>query len=318
MINENLIIIKGGEYNDIKKALKQWVDLYSSDLQNGLTFQLYKNGHGNHIIQADKRLDNERFYYLINYLNYPEEIEYNIDIEGFTIGKEDNQLQGKILLVYISPTDKEYDNVYVTTSENKNFKIYFGGKITETSENRGLNYPIDFKLGNSETITVNRKEITQKEKKTSETRLNKRFKVLALITVSLVLIGIFINQFDPQAFRKFSLILGLGIGAWFFTDYKALQSDKLYIYCLGIAIGYLLFILKLNDEFNKSILNYGALYPLTLLLVQKPTRLIYKAILKREPVVDRPPPTFWDGIYMIILFFGFGILPYIIMDNLSK
>lgn len=152
MINENLIIIKGGEYNDIKKALKQWVDLYSSDLQNGLTFQLYKNGHGNHIIQADKRLDNERFYYLINYLNYPEEIEYNIDIEGFTIGKEDNQLQGKILLVYISPTDKEYDNVYVTTSENKNFKIDFGGKITETSENRGLNYPIDFKLGNSETI----------------------------------------------------------------------------------------------------------------------------------------------------------------------
>ncbi len=97
-----------------------------------------------------------------------------------------------------------------------------------------------------------------------------------------------------------------------------LQSDRHYLYSFGIAIGYLLFILTYIREFNRSVLEYGALDPLTLLLVQKPARLIYKAILSREPVVDRPPPTFWDFVYMIILFLGFVFLPFIIMDSLIK
>lgn len=318
MTTDNLIIIKGGAYNDIKKALQQWIELYSKDLHDDLTFQLFKNGHGNHIIQADKRLDNDRFFYLINYLNYPEGIEYKIDIEGFTIGKDKNQLKDKELLVYISPTDKEYDNVFVTTSENENFKVDFGGKITATREKRFFNNPTDLILNYPETIKINRKEIVQNEAKTSESALDKRFRILSTIAGSLTLIGLIINQFDSQIFIKFSFFLGMGIGGWFFADYKMLQSDRHYLYSFGIAIGYLLFVLFNNGEFNKSVLDYGALYPLTLLLVQKPARLIYKATLSREPVVDKPPPTFWDGVYMIILFLGFGVLPFIIMDSLIK
>lgn len=318
MTTDNLIIIKGGAYNDIKKALRQWIELYSKDLQDDLTFQLFKNGHGKHIIQADKRLDNERFFYLINYLNYPEEIEYKIDIEGFTTGKEKNQLKDKELLVYISPTDKEYDNVHVTTSENENFKVDFGGKITETRERRFFNYPTDLNLEYPETIIISRKEIVQKKEKANQNRLDKRFKILSIIAVSLILTVIIVSQFDPLLFREFSFFLGMGIGVWFFTDYKMLQSDRHYFYSFGIAVVYLIFVLLNNGEFDKRVLDYGALYPLTLLLVQKPARLIFKAILKREPVIDRPPPTFWDGVYIIILFLGFGVLPFIIMDNLTK
>ena len=94
---DNLITIKGGVYNDIKKALKQWIELYNDQLQDELTFELYKNGRGNHIIKADNRLDNELFYYLVNYLKYPKNIEYNIKIEGFTIGKDK-----KIVRLYFS------------------------------------------------------------------------------------------------------------------------------------------------------------------------------------------------------------------------
>ncbi|MPR36154.1 hypothetical protein [Salmonirosea aquatica] len=318
MTTDNLIIIKGGAYNDIKKALRQWIDLYSKDLQDDLTFQIFKNGRGNHIIQADKKLDNDRFFYLVNYLNYPEDIKYKIEIEGYTTGKDNNQLKGKDLLVFISLTDKEYDNVLVTTSENENFKVDFGGKITETRDKRIFNYPTDLILKYPETININRKEIEHKEEKINEISIHKRFKILAIIAVSLTLIGIIINQIDPQIFRKFSFFLGMGIGVWFFLDYKMLQSDRHYLCSFGIAIGYFLFILTNNGEFNKSVLDYGALYPLTLLLVQKPARLIYKATLNREPVVDRPPPTFWDGVYMIILFFGFGVLPFLIIDSLTK
>lgn len=318
MTTDNLILIKGAAYNDIKKALRQWLDLYLKDLQDDLTFQIFKNGRGNHIIQADKRLDNERFFYLVNYLNYPEDIEYKIDIEGYTTGKDNNQLKGKDLLIYISPTDKEYDNVFVTTSENENFKVEFGGKITETRDKRIFNYPTDLIFEYPETIKINRKEKEHKEEKINERSIDKRFKILAIIAASLTLIGIVITQVDPQIFREFSFFLGMGIGAWFFLDYKMLQSGTHYLYSFGIAIGYFLYILTYNGELNKSVLDYGAIYPLTLLIVQKPARLIYKATLNREPVVDRVPPTFWDGVYMIILFLGFGVLPFILMDSLIK
>lgn len=318
MTTDNLIIIQGGAYNDIKRALRQWIDLYSKDLQDGLTFQLFKNGSGNHIIQADKRLDNERFYFLINYLKYPEGIEYKIDVEGFTTGTDKNQLKDKTLLVYISSTDTEYDNVFVTTSENENYKVDFGGKITKTSENKMFNYPTDLILENPEKIKINRKAIVQKEGEINENRLEKRFKLLSIITFSLTVIGLFINLFDPEIFRKFSFFLGLGLGVWFFGDYKMLQSDKLYLYCLGIATGYLLFIITLNGDFNKGILDFGALYPITLLIVQKPTRILYKTIFNREPEVDRPPKSYWDIPYMMILFFALAALPFLIMDILMK
>lgn len=317
-MTDNLILINGGAYNDIKKALRQWIDLYSKDLSDGLTFQIFKNGRGNHIIQADKRLDNDKFFYLVNYLNYPENTEYKIDIEGYTTGKDKNQLEGKRLLVYISKTDKGYDNVFVTTSENQNFKVDFGGKITETRENKIFNYPTDLLLEYPETIKINRKTIVQKEDEINEKKLEKRFKLLSIITFSLTIIGLTINLFDPELFRKISFFLGMGIGAWFFGDYKMLQSDKLYLYCLGLATGYFLFILALNGEFNKGILDFGALYPITLLMVQKPTRLLYKTIFNREPEVDRPPKSYWDIPYMMILFLALAALPFIIMDILIK
>ena len=197
-MTDNLILINGGAYNDIKKALIQWIDLNSKDLSDGLTFQIFKNGRGNHIIQADKKLDNERFFYLVNYLKYPENTEYKIDIEGFTTGKDKNQLEGKRLLVYISKTDKGYDNVFVTTSENQNFKVDFGGKITETKENKIFNYPTDLILNHPETIKINRKTNIQKEEEINEKKLEKRFKLLLIITFSLTIIGLIINLFDPD------------------------------------------------------------------------------------------------------------------------
>jgi hypothetical protein len=315
---ENLIIIKGGAYNDIKKALRQWIELYSKELEEGLTFQLFKNGRGNHIIKVDDRIDNERFYYLINYLNYPEGIDYKIDIKGFTLGKENNKLRGKKLLVYNSLSDKEYDNVFVTTSENENFKVDFGGKITETRERRIFIIPTAINMEYPETIKINRKKIALKKDKLNVTSLEKRFKIFSLIAFGLLIIGIIINQFDTEIFIKYSFFLGTGTGVWFFADYKMLQSDKLYLYSLGIAIGYLIFIVIFIGEFNKEILAHGALYPITFLIIQKPTRLLYKAIFNREPVVDRPPPTFWDIVYIMILYMALLILPYIIMDVFNK
>ncbi len=316
---DNLIVIKGGAYNDITKALRKWIELYSKDLQDGLTFQLFKSGCGKHIIQVDKRLDNERFYYLINYLNYPEGIEYKINIEGFTRGKEENKLKDKNLLVYISPTDKDYDNVFVTTSGNETFKVDFGGKITETQESKTFNMPTDLTFEKPDLLIVNKKESIKKKNIPDKSSIEKRFKWISLVALCLTLISLVVSIYDPHAFVKFTFFLGIGIGVWFFGDYKMLQLDKYYIYGLLISTGFLGYAIFVKQElnFNVGIVDLGALYPLTLLVIQKPTRLIYKYFLNREPVVDRPPPTFWDGVYILILFLGFTVLPFIIMDSLK-
>lgn len=314
---DNFIVIKGGTYSDIKKALIQWIELYSKDLQDDFTFKLFKNGHEKYIIQADKRLDNERFYFLINYLNYPEGIEYKIDIEGFTTGRAENKLKNKNLLIYISLTDTDIDNVFVTTSDEENFKIDFGGKITGTHETKSFILPTDLRLEKPDIFTVNKKDLSKEEHVIDKSNIDKRFKFITLFALSLILISLIVSIYNTAAFLKFTFFVGMGISLWFFGDYKMLQLNKYYFYCLLISLAFLGYAILVRQvlNFNIKITDLGALYPLTLLVIQKPARLIYIYFLKREPVVDKPIPTFWDGVYTILLFLGIAVLPFIMMAN---
>lgn len=313
MTNNNLIVIRGAAYNDIKKALKQWIDLYTEDLQDGLIFKLYKNGHGKYIIKADERLDNERFYYLINYLNYPEGIDYKIDIQGYTIGKDENNLKGKNLLIYISPTNKDGDNVFVTTSENENFKVDFGGRITKAGERKNFGLPTDLKFENPELLKINKKKNSEKKEDITQTDPGKSFKLIFFIAIGLLIMSFIISFFDKQGFIKFNFFLGMGLAIWFFSDYEMLRSNKYYIYCLMIAIIFLGYsmVIKQHLNINLQLVDLGAFYPLTLLLIQKPARFIYKFLLNREPVIEKPPATFWDAVYMIVLFLAFAVLQFL-------
>ena len=317
---DNLIIINGGEYNDVKKALRQWIDLYSDNLQNDLTFELYKNERGHHIIKADGKLDNERFYYLVNYLNYPERIEYKINIEGFTTAKEQKELQNQKILVYISPNDTEGDNVFVVTSDNETFKIDFGGKIIRVNGNKVYRVPDIPQLSNPEIIRLHKKQTANGKKEKSKDNLEKRFRTISLIALSSLIVSLLALLKDNNTFFKATFFLGMGLGVWFLADYKMLQVDKYYLYCFFIAIAFLSYGILIKRQFSESIItlpDLGSLYPISLLIVQKPLRLIYKRIFKREPVVDRPPPTFWDFIYTLLLFLAFAVLPFIIMDKLK-
>lgn len=320
MTEENLIFIKGGAYNDIKKALRQWIDLYAKDLQVGLAFLLYKNGRGNHVIQVDKNLDNTRFFFLVNYLKYPENIDYNVEVEGFTLGKDDNIFKGEKLLVYISLTDTEGDNVFVTTAKNKHYKFDFGGKIVESREKKRYLVPNSTSMEYAETLKVRQKVKTKsfKNKDLLKNEIEIRFKLISSIIALFMFIGLIIQKFNPQIFKEYGFIFGMGIGLWFFVDYKMLQFNKLYIYSLGIAFCFLLYILFYHGSFDDNVLDYGALYPISFLLIQKPTRFFFMLVFKREPVINKPILTFGDGLYMIVLFIGLVVFPFILIHILTK
>jgi hypothetical protein len=307
---DNLIVIKGGTYNAIKKALRQWVDLYSKDLQEGLTFQLFKNGIGNHIIQADKKLDNEQFYFLINYLKYPEGIEYKIDIEGFTTGKDKNLLRDKELLVYISQIDNEYDNVFVTTSENQNFKIDFGGRITKGQERINYIYPTDLNLGLSESIAVKNKQELNKQKESSTDKLEKRFIIISTVVFAAFILTFFLLKTDED-FLTINYLVAFAVWAWLTFDYKILQVDKLYFSSVGIGIAIFLYGLFLNKYFPEDIpmIQAATTMPIFLLIIQRPLRLAFIKVMKREPKVEKPAPSFADFLYIFILWMITILIP---------
>jgi len=110
---DNLILIKGGSFNDVKKALHQWIEINSDNLDALLKFYLYDEGKGNYIIIAEEELENEKFNSLIIYLKYPDDIFYDIEIEGYTTAHDEKiypqEALNKRLLIYLLEEYKEYD-----------------------------------------------------------------------------------------------------------------------------------------------------------------------------------------------------------------
>ena len=132
MFINNLILIKGDTYSQIKRLLQQWAELYANDI----SFEFYRLKDDSFAIKADDKLDNDRFNCLINYFDYPENDDYELDIKGYTTALNINglcdveDLRGKKLMIYLSEEDTEFDNVYAVTESNENYKIDFIGTIT--------------------------------------------------------------------------------------------------------------------------------------------------------------------------------------------
>lgn len=315
---DNLIVIKGGAYNDVKAVLKQWIDLYSKDLQEGLVFRLYKNGRGEHIIQADSILDNERFFYLLNYLKYPEGVEYKVDVEGFATGKDENRLKGKELLVYVSANDDEYDNVYIATSENENFKVDFSGGIIEVVEEKKYDYPSDLMLGESEKLMVQKRQNNDGKLEVKTNKLTKRFWIGAALLFSAFAL-VFLVYRESLNFMMLNAIIAFAVWVWLMMDYEILQENKLYLMLLGLGLAVLAYGHWLNIHYaykdKSSLVLIGTSMPILLLMVQRPLRFVFVKIMKRVPKVEKPAPSFADFIYMVLLWSISMLLPVLYYVN---
>lgn len=305
MILDNIIYIKGGAYDDVKKALRQWIDLYSKDLEEDLTFELIKNGRGNHVIKADARLDNDSFYFLVNYLHYPEGIDYKAEIEGFATGSKRDVLKDRKLLVYVSPNDKEGDNVFVTTSDNRSYKVGFNGRISEEKETKVFRLPAEQNFSQSEFLTVNKKEDVPLSLEKLEGEVVKRFKIIFSITIAAFTLNLLIPQFfhNYEILEPITWCLFWGVGFWFFSDYEMLRFDKYFFRCILIALGvlgyeYIITRFLYVDSHECPLV----LYPLILLLIQWPTRQLYIFIFRREPKIEKNGGEFADRVYSMIIF----------------
>ena len=165
----------------------------------------------------------------------------------------------------------------------------------------------------------NNKESSLKRQTKSDDSIANRFRWISLIALGGFILSSLTCLADTQVFIKSTFFLGLGIGIWFFVDYEMLRQDRFYLKSLIIALGYLGYGWLVKSYYSNDkiqLIDLGALYPITVLILQRPLRIIYLLILKKEPKVDRVG-TFTDMIYTFILFLGIAVLPFIITDYLN-
>jgi hypothetical protein len=310
MDKNNIILIKGGAYNKIKRALNQWLRLYYDNLDDDFSFELNNISNNEHVIVVAGRLDNVKFNYLVNYLNYTIGIDYKVNIEGYTTATDSGlypkEFLNRKLLVYIPEADNEGDNVYAVTSENQNLKISFRGKIKVIDSFRYYKYP-DFeieRLENPELIKINKKKILLEKGLAYKDDVKKRFWIVTIIFLTLYLVGfLFIRK--TINFLVFTGWLSIMVMFWYGKDYKMLQIDEYYY--LSLLFSLLIFIYGLILQTQVSISNSNYVIelftklPLIFLLFQSPIRHLFRKIVKREPIVERPVKTFEDGLYILVL-----------------
>lgn len=292
--------------------------MYDQTLSADFYIELFQYETNKYIVIPKEDIDNQSFNFLVNYLQYPENIKYKPKISGYTIVKDISIFPKEKLNfeieIFVPEDDTEYDNVYAVTQYNEVFKIDFGGKTIKSSLSKNFDKPsLDFSILSSPQILkkkkVDPKKIALKEKES----IKRRISIISLVILLLILIS---NAFVGNS-EHFSMMTGFiffGIWFWYILDYKMLQHLSFYLIAFAISIitiiySYLIFQKLL--PFNFRLIKPASYLPIFLLLIQFPLRKLFIAIFKREPVVDKPAPSTADFFYTIILWMTSLIVPFI-------
>jgi hypothetical protein len=311
---DQIILIHGGAYADVKEALTQWVALYAEALGPDYRIELYKHDRGQHLIRVDARVDNERFFYLVNYLYFPEGIHYKVVVEGYTTWRDME------VVVFIPKEERQPDSVYVMTAQKETYKIDFGGKVTKVASLIEFSPPdfdpslmpppeIIHPLPEAMHNSPERTQAPPAGPHGSPLRAQppRRFLLFLPIILALFLLS-FLFVGDSTRFLKINGGIGIAVAFWLFLDYKLLQEREHYMMSVALAVVIMIYGFWLAFRFSPPgkpmFFAGGTLAPFIFLALQYPARFTFKVLLKREPVVDRPAPSVADFFYMAVLWMG--------------
>ncbi|MBI3235253.1 MAG: hypothetical protein HYZ42_14660 [Bacteroidetes bacterium] len=131
-IQENYIIIENISTKEIEEILMELANLYSdTGYTHGLQLYQKKGNDKSFLICFTNSPDFERFNYFVNYIHYPE--KGNPKVKGFykvtDIDTNAEYKKGHWILVFVSKTDEDYDNVIIVNENHENFLLDFGDKI---------------------------------------------------------------------------------------------------------------------------------------------------------------------------------------------
>jgi hypothetical protein len=214
-------------------------------------------------------------------------------------------------MVYIPNNDKEYDNVFVVTEDDETFKISFKFRTKKIRVEKQKTYhdvPNLQLQSKPEYVRLNKKKLEILRQEQSNKSIAKRFRLIFLMALGLIAISFSTLLINIGLFFKSTDFICLCLFLWF-LDYKMLQNNKYYCYCFLIATVVAGYGILMTHLFSDMEIIPFFICPIFYLIGQKPLRLIFKKILKREPVIEKDPPSFLDAIYAMLLF----VLPFLVL-----
>ena len=302
--------MQGSDFPSVVQAAKQWLELYDQSLEPSTNIEIVEYADRNILLHVDKKVDNERFGYLVNYLVYPEALSVNHSVLGYTrisnASEYPEELLNQMVQMYIPEEDTEHDNVYILSRNNETIKYGFSGNTLSVQSTRKYSEP-NF----SDHPQIQKTTLKSSDNKPSSQHAghDHKFKKRLWLPVSIIAISYVIMTFfikNVQVYPLLSFFSGILVFAWLMFDYKLLQKNKYYIQLLlvSIAIGfYGIYISTSFDQYDGNThIWFGSLEPLSFMIIQKPIRILFMSLMKREPIVDKPAPSLPDGLYMLALF----------------
>ncbi|WP_460218599.1 hypothetical protein [Psychroserpens sp. MEBiC05023] len=264
--------------------------MYCKELEKDYAFLLHKNGRGKHIVEVDNRLTNLQFFFLVNYLKYPQYIDYSPYIKGYTNVK-DNVLfsedeLGDRIMVLLPEDDKVLDSVNVVTTKGDFYSIDFKPKRFKFKAMKFFSEPlfsIDM-VTHTQSIKVPEPLPDDYNPFVNHKSFEKRFYIIASIFILLFLVSI--HYIDSKLHNTYYVFLTLAPFGWVYFEhdylFKARHYLKMLVFSILImSIGY--YAIKQNliaDSFTFfSVLTSSFLF----LIFQKLLSSIYIFLFKKRP-----------------------------------
>jgi hypothetical protein len=162
--NDKIIIVKKLALDYLKKAIEQFCNIYNK--QRIIAKPRLTVFENQYLITFPYDIDFENFCYFINYLKYANELclkpDYKPEIIAWCSTKKGDswmtdQILNKRVMLFIPESDKDYDNVYLTTEYNLGYKMGFAIGESHIKLDRPVvdykNPPTDiFKISGAQTI----------------------------------------------------------------------------------------------------------------------------------------------------------------------
>jgi len=250
----NLIQVEGSTYFEIKKALIDWIDLYTDQLDSDFTIKLLQYEENSFELQIDVLPDNTLFFYLVNYLQYPIGMTYDAEIKGFTtilpFEKLLSFLAGQEVVVYVNMDDEEFDNVHIVNQKNETWRFSFNNKIKQVIAKTSYNSPIAHhrKSENREELKVEKQRVLKKERIKVEKKralkkkglseldsFNKRYPII--LAAYFVFMCFYIYYTDQVGTSNFldALLFGWPF-IWVWMEHDIIKNDEVFYKLLTFII----------------------------------------------------------------------------------
>lgn len=127
--NDKLVIVEDANEDDIKKILQEFCNSYNKKTYQAVP-RLTKLSDRKFAITFPYDIDFEIYCYFINYVNYPMGFDRHFKTIGWTTTRPTDtwiteKSVNKNVMLFVSDFDTEYDNVFLTTSDNIGYKLGF-------------------------------------------------------------------------------------------------------------------------------------------------------------------------------------------------